>query len=393
MPKRSRRSSGAARFGGISAVLLVLLAVMVLVSRGCSLRNLPEDPAGTIKTLVATLPVNISLPTDAPVEATRAQASTPISPPREQAGLEIYFTSPLDDGGVAEAQFVAAVSAARVSVDMAIYNFSLDPLADALIAAQQRGVRVRLVMESEAMERRVPQRLAAAGIPITGDTRDALMHNKFTIIDGEEVWTGSANYTASSFDNDFNNLVRIRSRQAAQSYTANFEEMFTQHLFGAEKQPNTPYPRIEVGLAVVEMYFSPEDGVAREVVDEIRGAKRSVDVLAYSFTRDDFAGAMIAQSRAGVVVRGVFDQGQYEGNTGGEFDTLRQAGLDVRLDTQPGLMHNKVMIIDGETVITGSYNFTGNAERANDENLVIIHDPAVARAYLEHFAEVWATVE
>ncbi len=349
---------------------------------------LAEDPAGTVKTLVATLPVDIELPTGAP-----RMPTSPVVIGSLEEYIRVYFSDPLAGGAVAgaEMELIRAVELANTSVDMAIYNISLENLANALIDAHRRGVTVRLVMESEAMDRRVPRMLRQAGIPITGDQREGLMHNKFTVIDGSEVFVSSMNYTASSFYNDFNNLVRIRDREMAWNYTVNFEEMFTSRRFGPDKQPNTPHPQVDVAGSAVEVYFSPDDGVAGQVLDELYDARESIHFLAYSYTRDDFAEAMIELSQNGVLVQGVFDADQVRSNTGGEFDNLRSTGLDVRLDGLSGLMHHKVMIIDRRVVITGSYNFSGNAERSNDENLIIIDNAQVAEQFMQQFDLIYSS--
>jgi phosphatidylserine/phosphatidylglycerophosphate/cardiolipin synthase-like enzyme len=111
--------------------------------------------------------------------------------------------------------------------------------------------------------------------------------------------------------------------------------------------------------------------------------------MAYSFTSDELAAALIERAKAGVTVRGVFDKDQYHSNSGTEFDTLTNAGMDVWLDGNPRLMHHKVIIIDGQVVITGSYNFSNNAEQYNDENTLIIHDQAIAAQYLAEFQQVY----
>ena len=116
-------------------------------------------------------------------------------------------------------------------------------------------------------------------------------------------------------------------------------------------------------------------------------------MLAFSFTSDDLAAALIERARAGVEVRGVFDESQVKSNTGGEFDALRQAGLSIYLDGNQDKMHHKVIVIDGKIVITGSYNFSASAETRNDENLLIIHSPALAAQYLAEFERVLAQAQ
>src|SRR5450759_1325766 len=156
--------------------------------------------------------------------------------------LEIHFTDPGAsraanfEGGPDEA-LAAAIDSARISVDMAAYSLNLWSIRDALIHAYQRGVAVRMVMESDNMDNREVQQILDAGIPIIGDQREGLMHNKFIVINRSEVWTGSMNYTTSVAYEDNNNLIRIRSTQVAEDYTTKFNEMFVENLFG-------PYARV-----------------------------------------------------------------------------------------------------------------------------------------------------
>jgi len=276
---------------------------------------------------------------------------------------------------------------------MAIYSLSLPSVQEALIAASQRGVAVRVVMESDYRDEPAPQALEAAGIPILGDRREGLMHNKFAIIDRQEIWTGSTNLTPSSIYADHNNLIRIRSSEAAADYTTEFEEMFVGDQFGPTSPANTPYPSFSVRGTQVEIYFSPDDGVADRLAALISQASTSIYFLAYSFTSDALAEAMHQRASAGVVVNGVFDESQYFSNTGTEFDRFRESGIDVRVDANRGLMHNKVIIIDEKMVVTGSYNFSANAEERNDENVLILHSPEIAAMYVEEFRKIYDQAE
>jgi phosphatidylserine/phosphatidylglycerophosphate/cardiolipin synthase-like enzyme len=121
----------------------------------------------------------------------------------------------------------------------------------------------------------------------------------------------------------------------------------------------------------------------------IRGAKDRIYVAIYSFTSDRLAEALIEARRRGVDVRVVMER--REANvTGSEYPRLLGAGVDVRLDANPGLMHHKFMVIDGEIVVTGSYNWSAAAEERNDENLVVIRDKGVAGAFEREFERIWS---
>lgn len=311
---------------------------------------------------------------------------------------EIYFTDPASPSaetwrGGPDAALAAAIAQARLGVDVAMDTLDLWSLRDTLIDARRRGVTVRVVVESDNLDEAEIQDLVRAGIPVLGDRREGLMHNKFAVIDRIEVWTGSMNFTLSGAYKADNNLIRLRSAQLAEDYLVEFEEMFVEDRFGPGSPADTPYSRLEVEGTPVEVYFSPDDGVAGRLVESILGAKESIHFMAYSFTSNEIAEAVLARAAAGVEVAGVFDESQAGQNQGSEFERLKGAGLEVRLDGNPGSMHHKVMILDGRVVVTGSYNFSNNAETRNDENLLVIEDPEIAARYEEEFRRVFAMAQ
>ena len=312
--------------------------------------------------------------------------------------FQVYFTNPASPmakeytGGPDEV-LADAIHAARLSLDVAVYSLNLWSIRDALLDAWQRGVNVRMVMESDNMDSGEVQALIAAGIPILGDRREGLMHDKFVVIDRQEVWSGSLNFTIGGAYKDNNNLLRIRSVEVAQDYSQEFEEMFIDDKFGPDVIADTPYPSLTIGDTPLEIYFSPDDGVAARLVTLIQSAQESIYFMAYSFTSNDIGAAVMERAQAGVTVAGVMDEGQVSSNQGGEYDPFLQAGLDVRLDGTPGLMHHKVILIDRSIVIAGSYNFSASAEERNDENLIVIYDPDIAAQYLLEFMRVYAQAQ
>ena len=309
--------------------------------------------------------------------------------------FELYFTNPegplaLQKTGGPDLPLARAIDNARLSVDVAIYSLSLDSIRDALLHAHDRGLQVRMVMESDNLDRSDPQKLKDAGIPIIGDRREGLMHDKFVVIDNSEVWTGSMNFTDSGAYKDNNNLMRIRSVKMAQNYTREFEEMFTDDQFGPDVVAETPYPRVTIEGTPVDVYFSPDDQVQAGLLDLIENAQESIYFLAFSFTADPLGEAIRARAAEGVTISGVMESDQVKSNIGTEYDPFMQAGLDVSLDQNPGLMHHKVMIIDESIVILGSYNFTDSAEKRNDENLLVIYNREIAARFLAEFQRVEA---
>src|SRR3970282_2160160 len=120
------------------------------------------------------------------------------------------------------------------------------------------------------------QALIAGDIPVLGDRRQGLMHDKFVIIDRLEVWTGSMNFTINDAYKNNNNLIRIRSSRLAENYLAEFEEMFVDDDFGPGSPAKPPYSSLSVDGTLLEVYFSPDDGTAARLVDLIASAQESI---------------------------------------------------------------------------------------------------------------------
>jgi phosphatidylserine/phosphatidylglycerophosphate/cardiolipin synthase-like enzyme len=313
--------------------------------------------------------------------------------------LQVFFTNPKaphskDYQGGLDVSIANDIDQARLSVDIAAYSLNLWSIQDALIHAHQRGVAVRVVMESDNMGNREVQQIQDAGIQVVGDQHEGLMHDKFIVIDQTVVWTGSMNFTAGGTYRDNNNLLRIDSSKAAEDYTGKFNEMFTDNLFGPDATVKPTYPKLSMDGTPIEILFSPNGGAAARILELIQNAQSSINFMAYSFTSNDIGDAIIARSQAGVSVEGVMDDGQVKSNEGTEYDPFQQAGLDVRLDgNETGLMHHKVIIIDRQIVITGSYNFTASAEESNDENIVVIFSTVVAEKYMDEFQRVFGQAQ
>jgi phosphatidylserine/phosphatidylglycerophosphate/cardiolipin synthase-like enzyme len=374
MPKRKRRSPNATAAGTVIVLLiLIVLGLMRIFSQG----GAGAVPAWTPRP-----------------SAAHTFTAAPTLPQEGSAWYSLYFTDPNSpeasslQGGPDEA-LSAAIDGARISLDLAVYDIDLYRIRDALINAQRRGVSVRVVTDSDYLDEDAVQGIQEAGIPVLGDRREGFMHNKFVVIDRQEVWTGSMNLTVNDAYRNNNNLIRIRSLELAEDYTVEFEEMFEEDLFGPSASANTPHPTVSVDSTGIEVYFSPDDGTAQRLVELLRSAQESIYFLAYSFTSDDLANAIMERAKAGVTAAGVMETSQYESNQGTEYDRFKKAGLDVRLDGNPRNMHHKVLIIDGQTVVTGSYNFSRNAEETNDENTLVIHNEEIAGQYMAEFERIF----
>jgi len=132
------------------------------------------------------------------------------------------------------------------------------------------------------------------------------------------------------------------------------------------------------------VYFSPNRGATAAVVDALSVARATVLVQAYSFTSAPIARALVEAHGRGVDVQVILDRRE-TGTKYSSADFLAHAGIVTLIDGAHTIAHNKVMVVDGDTVITGSFNFTTAAERQNAENLLVIHDPALAARYVDNW--------
>ena len=126
--------------------------------------------------------------------------------------------------------------------------------------------------------------------------------------------------------------------------------------------------------------FSPRGNCTALAVDTLASAKQTVLVQAYSFTSTPIAQALIDAKKRGVQVQVILDKSQRTEHYSAA-DFLLHAGIPVSIDATHAIAHNKVMVIDDQTVITGSFNFTKAAEEHNAENLLVLHDRTLAAEY------------
>jgi len=144
------------------------------------------------------------------------------------------------------------------------------------------------------------------------------------------------------------------------------------------------YPKTIPTNAPIRAFFSPNGGCTQAIVDEIDSAKSEILVQAYSFTSAPIAKALVEAHKRGIKVQAILDKSQRTAHyTSASF--LANSKIPTYIDDRHAIAHNKIMIIDGTTVITGSFNFTKAAEEKNAENLLIIKSGELAKLYVENW--------
>ncbi len=346
------------------------------------------------------------------------------SPSGSSGTMNIYFNYPVDTsvslGEKAQdvdiqQKFINRINEAKYSIDLALYSLSGTVganIASALIAAKNRGVKIRVIGEKDNQSTAPWSTLKNNGIRVIDDGFDAinagagLMHNKFGIFDCRDtssflddwLWTGSWNATDPGNNNDAQNALEIQDKSLANAYTIEFNEMWgsnsdvpnsSNSRFGIRKTDNTPHKFIVNGTPV-ELYFDPSDNTTAHIGDVLNAARYSINLAMLTFTRDDLAQIMINKKNSGEKVRVILDNNT---DTGNEFDRLKNSGIDVHLkgSAVSGLLHHKYAVVDADNsaadqvVITGSHNWSSSAETSNNENTLIIHSKRIANLYLQEF--------
>ncbi|MBN1199840.1 MAG: T9SS type A sorting domain-containing protein [Bacteroidales bacterium] len=334
--------------------------------------------------------------------------------------FKVYFTASVDHSvstgtdaifldASADDTIIQYINRAKYTIDVAIYNFSIQGIsniANALNQAFFRGVAVRVVTDGSAGNSGIPE-LTGGIKKIARPAGDGIMHDKFMIIDGKStdpldpiVWTGSCNWTDQNINTDDNNILFIQDMSLAKVYLLEFEEMWgsttvnpdpSKAKFGIDKTDNTPHELI-IGGKRVEVWFSPSDGVNSVIINHINQADADIEVFTMLITRDDIGDALYDQAVAGIDERVVIDNSSTSGAT--VVETLTNIlGNRFREFGEPGLLHSKCMIVDQSEassdplILTGSHNWSSSADQKNDENTLIIHDAGITNLYYQDFSE------
>ncbi|MEX0272639.1 phospholipase D-like domain-containing protein [Leptolyngbyaceae cyanobacterium UHCC 1019] len=382
------------------------------------------------------------------------------------------------DGDNLEQIMIDAISSARSTVDVAVQEFRLPGIAQALAERQKAGVRVRLILENtyarplssftaeelNRLEKRDRDRLEEnrrlidqngdgqlspdeinsrdalvvldrANVPRIDDTADGskgsnLMHHKFMVVDGQTMIVTSANFTISDVHGDFksphsrgnaNNLLKIQSPALAAVFTEEFNLMWgdgpagqSNSLFGVKK-PFRPVRSVIVGNTKIEVHFSPSgrsvpwqqtsNGLIGQTVGS---ANKSVSMALFVFSDQQLVDLLETTRQRQVEIKALIDSGfayrsysealdmmgitlaedcNYEANNRPWKPAIATVGVP---RMPPGdLLHHKFGIVDQQTVITGSHNWTKAANGGNDETVMVIHNPVVAAHYQREFERLY----
>lgn len=308
---------------------------------------------------------------------------------------QVYFTSPEQNlkRSQVELNLVKIIERCNESFYGAFFEIDSYKIANALIKAKKRGIKIALVVDNKYLNEKPLLKIKKAGISVVSDKRRALMHNKFAIIDKTYLWTGSYNLTENGAYKNNNNVILIKSKEVSSVFFNEFKEMYKYKIFGNKKE-QTVFPMlnnkyyVKIDKTPINIYFSPDNRIEEIIIKRIMKAKRSIFFMAFSFTSDSIGNAVIKKYKQGLKVAGIFEKRGAKSKYS-EYVKMRLEGIPVKLDKNKYTMHHKVFIIDNSLVITGSYNFSKNASKKNDENVIMIKNKKIANKYFDEFKRLY----
>lgn len=294
------------------------------------------------------------------------------------------------------------INSAQKSIDIAAYGWvSIEKLDNAIKAAVERGVKFRFVYDYTSKPLYYPdsEKMAELASVSQNDNkqdkashREYLMHNKFMVVDGEKVMTGSLNFSDTDYSAFNSNFVAfINSKEIAKVYTDEFEQMLSGK-FHKEKKKRANYSKFTVGNSEVQVYFSPQDKIITDhVVNYVNSAKKYIYIPAFVITHKELEKSLLSAYKRGVDVKLIIDATNSNAQKS-SVNTLRDYKIPVKIENFAGKIHSKSIIIDDEYILAGSMNFSRSGECFNDENMLIIKNPRFAKFYREFFEYLWLKI-
>ena len=335
----------------------------------------------------------------------------------EKQKIELYFVNPVNKKhpvnksiNDVSKSLEALINNAESSIDIAAYGFAgQDNIINTLRRAKARGVTIRGVVDDYGTSlypdtEKIVKEFGFKTdvfVPIAQRQFDekftrsqsALMHNKFVIVDGKYIWTGSTNITDSCMTFNANNSVVIYSQYLAQIYEKEFSQMFEDNKFHVLKGvvPNKTDIQIKPDTEI-SILFSPMDrAISKGVLPLINKSGKSIYISMFYLTNYWITDALIDAHNRGVDIK-IISDATLTKEPKAQIFKLREAGIPVKIENWNGKMHQKSAVFDEEYTIIASTNWTGASEYANDENMLIIKNKDIAAKQTKEFFRLWKSI-
>lgn len=291
--------------------------------------------------------------------------TTPCLPKSGQPAA-LYSNQTRDD---LKSTLVAGINEAKQSILLIIYSLTDKEIIQALCEQAEKGVSITVICDPNASTNAVS--LLGTKINVVKRNSLGLMHQKILVIDGAQTWIGSANMTNQSLRLHGNLILGVHSPELAEKVLIKAERM-------QQPSPQPPCEHCELKIAgqETELWFLPDDTKASSAVLKlIETAQKTIRVAMFTFTRYDFAKALIAAQKRGVDTKVVVDAASGKGASSKIVNMLKKGKVPVALSQNAaGLLHHKFMYIDGSMLVNGSANWTYAAFTKNDDCFMILRN-------------------
>jgi len=294
-----------------------------------------------------------------------------------------------------ETVIVNFIDGAQKRLEIAVQELENEPIAQAIIRARQRKVLVKIVLEQDYLRadtarknpwnpgggheanRQIHDAILRAKIDVKVDYNSSIFHQKFVVRDRASLLTGSTNFTPTGTHNNLNHVIIVHDKTVAKIYAREFAEIQRGH-FGKRNEGHDGRPLDTVVSDVpVRVLFAPDHNPEMEIMKQMMKARKRIDFAIFTFAKSSgIDDTMLRLLDLNMPIQGVFDGGQ-GGKDWTPIKALKKKGakmFGVSKGGDLGKLHHKLMVLDEQVVIGGSFNYTGPANNLNDENIIILGD-------------------
>ena len=317
--------------------------------------------------------------------------------PQRVGNIELYMgPSQIGAPDDLETPIVNFINNSKKKIDISVQELDSDPIARAIVNARIRGVSVRLVTEMDYLRatkpapdpfipsgqyehnRQIQNAILRSAIPVYSDFNPNIFHQKFMIRDGSSVLTGSTNFTTTGTSVNLNHVIIIHDRKVANTYAKEFREI-RKGRFGRQSEGLGEAPReVEVSNIPIKILFAPDHNPEMEIMKQMAKARKRIDFAIFTFAKSSgIDDVMVHLFGPDMPIRGVFD-GLMASQKWAAEKLVSTVGIPTFI-VQKGKggvrkLHHKLMVLDEEVIIAGSFNYTKPANLTNDENILVIGD-------------------
>ena len=309
------------------------------------------------------------------------------------------FMGPQQCGGPDDLKkaIVDFIDGAHKYLDIAVQELDCLEIAEAIVRAKMRKVRVRVVLEGDYLKFGRPKTkpfsshprkgletnleiqnaLLRAAIDVKSDYNPNIFHQKFIVRDKTSLLTGSTNFTDTGISTNLNHVVIIHDAGVAREYSREYAEI-RQGRFGKWSIGHGDAPKeVSVSGVPIKVLFAPDHNPEMEIMKQMVKAQRRIDFAVFTFARSSgIDDTMIKLAQSGLQITGILD-GTMASQKWAPIKTVAAAGASLfTIPKGQGVrkLHHKIMVLDERVVIAGSFNYTKPATMLNDENILVIGD-------------------